>query len=74
MKNVDVNFINSRGEGYLVIPFEYTGNIQRFIQDILQRQKSIKEFSMTEISFYVNDVFTKKEKVILEKYFEILDY
>ena len=73
MKNVDVNFINSRGEGYLVIPFEYTGDIQMFIQDILQRQKSIKEFSMTEISFYVNDVFTKKEKVILEKYFEILD-
>lgn len=74
MKNVDVNFINSRGEGYLVIPFEFKGNIQLFIQDILQRQKSIRKFSMTEITFYVNDVFTKKEKVILEKYFEILDY
>jgi len=74
MKNIDVNFINSRGEGYLVIPFEYTGNIQMFINDILQRQKLIKEFSLTEISFYVNDVFTKKEKVILEEYFDILDY
>jgi hypothetical protein len=69
---VYVNFNNSRGEGTLVIPFEFTGNLQEFIDDILERQKSIKEFSLTEISFYVDDEFTKKEKVILEKYFEIL--
>ncbi len=73
MINIDVNFINSRGEGYLVIPFEFTGNLQEFIDDILERQKSIKEFSLTEISFYIEDGFTKKEKVILERYFEILN-
>jgi hypothetical protein len=71
---IEVNFINSSGEGYLVIPFEYTGNIQDFIDDVLDRQKSIKEFSKTEISFYVDDEFTTKEKVILENYFEILNY
>lgn len=70
MKNV--NFINSRGEGYLVIPFEFTGNLQEFIEDILERQKSIKEFSLTEISFRVGNEFSQEEIVLLEKYFEIL--
>lgn len=73
MKNVDVNFINSRGEGYLVIPFEFTGNLQEFIEDILERQKSIKEFSLTEISFRVDNEFSEEEIVLLEKYFEILN-
>lgn len=73
MKNVDVNFINSGGEGYRVIPVEYTGDIQEFIDDVQELQKSITEFRRIEISFYGYDVFTKKEKVILEKYFEILD-
>lgn len=72
MKNVDVNFINSRGEGYLVIPFEFTGNLQEFIEDIRERQKSIKEFSLTEISFRVGNEFSQEEIVLLEKYFEIL--
>ena len=72
MKNVNVNFINSRGEGYLVIPFEFTGNLQEFIEDILERQKSIKEFSLTEISFRVGNEFSQEEIVLLEKYFEIL--
>lgn len=72
MKTVNVNFINSRGVGYLVIPFEYTGDIQELIDDILERQKSIKEFSLTEISFHGNDVFTQLEKDILKKYFDVL--
>ena len=72
MKNVNVNFINSRGEGYLVIPFEFTGNLQEFIEDIRERQKSIKEFSLTEISFRVGNEFSQEEIVLLEKYFEIL--
>ena len=56
----------------MVIPFEFTGNLQEFIEDILERQKSIKEFSLTEISFRVGNEFSQEEIVLLEKYFEIL--
>ena len=71
---VNVNFINSNGEGYLVIPFEFSGEIQEFIDDVLDRQKSIKEFDKTEISFYCENHFSYDEKKILRKHFDILDF
>lgn len=70
---IQVNFINSNGDGYLVYYFEYTVDFEGFIKSVLYKKESIIQFSKIEISFYTDNLFSKNQKNELKKYFDILD-